>query len=183
MNLESLYAIAKKHKDSHKSCGGEPYKYYNELTDFLVNLQNKNDVKILEIGTAIGFTTILLAKAFEKQGYYIETVEMHQEHIDLAKQNIVNNNLNIDNFNFICTEFPHNYNMNSNFFDIVFFDAYGPKANFLSVFSKVLKSGGYLISANTHLKSAEKEYFHNLEIGEQWGLVTEFGDTKIFIKK
>ena len=94
-NLQDLYNQAKNHKDNHKSCGGEPYKSFEKLYE-IVN-QFKTEIKILEVGTAVGFTTFILQNKINT----IDTIELHQEHIDEAKVNIIGWGGDINKANFL----------------------------------------------------------------------------------
>jgi len=178
-NLQDLYNQAKNHKDNHKSCGGEPYKSFEKLYE-IVN-QFKTEIKILEVGTAVGFTTFILQNKINT----IDTIELHQEHIDEAKVNIIGWGGDINKANFLqgdAKEILPTLHLPGEGYDIIFFDGYGAKLIFYNDFERLLKIDGLLITANQHLKSTEQEYFNELENSDKWQFIEEFDDTKVYKK-
>ncbi len=178
MNLQDLYNVAKTHKDTHKSCGGEPYKSYEKLFEIVQNFaSNKLNVDILELGTAIGFTAIVMRLA--NKNVFVDTIDTHTEHIKIAKtwtkQFECINVIQTDVFKI----FPY---LETNKYDIIFYDVYGSKKKFLPDLIRILKKDGLLITANRHLKSAEKEYFEELLDTNRWEFVEEFADTIVHKK-
>jgi tRNA1(Val) A37 N6-methylase TrmN6 len=131
MNLTDLYKIAKEHKNTHKHCGAEPYLDYNFLFNFLQKEKMNNNLdNILELGSGVGFTAIVinLATPFS----LIDSVENNQEHVDFAKKWIKDLKLNlhevapsVNNINIIQadvhTVLPY---LESNKYDLIFFDVY-----------------------------------------------------------
>lgn len=193
--LSDLYQIAKDHKDNHKSCGGEPYKSYEKLYEivheFSKQIPQAKEVRILEIGTAVGFTTYILQSAFlpNFSKLVLDTIEFHQEHIDEAKKNL--EKWNIEN----CTgneNFEINFfvgdakdilpKLETNHYDIIFFDGYGVKLDFYNDFERILKPGRFLITANSHLRSTEQTFFEKLKDENHWQFIEAFADTTIHKK-
>lgn len=190
-SLDELYIFAKEHKDNHKSCGGEPYKSYNKLAEIINSKENTSSgpLKILEIGTAVGFTTYILQGAISPRGArgWVDTIEYHPEHIEEAKKNISAWGGDIFKINFfagdaedILKNLPRSTGVG--IYDLIFFDGYGAKLIFYNDFKRLLKVGGLLITANQHLKSTEKEYFQELENTKTWEFIEEFADTKVYRK-
>jgi len=178
MNLEKLYSIAKNHKDNHAGCGGEPYKSYNKLLDIIKKLNDNNrQLKVLEIGTAVGFTTIILHNNLNQ----VDTIELHPEHIELAKKNIQNWGGNIGKINFILGDAREILPNLENKYDLIFFDGYGVKASYYEPFKVLLNTSGLLITANRHLKSSEQDYFEKLKL-EDFEFIEEFADTVVHRK-
>jgi predicted O-methyltransferase YrrM len=184
--FEKKYNDAKKHKEEHASCGGEPYKSADDLFELLKNNSSEN---ILEIGTAVGFTTYVLARTMPNAN--IDSIEMHAEHIEIAKENlkkwgeekIGESRINLEKINFICSDARDIlHRLEAYKYDIIFFDGYGPKLEFLKEYERIMKIGGLLISANSHLKSAEQEYFEELNTNKTWEFVAEFADTRVYKK-
>jgi predicted O-methyltransferase YrrM len=176
INLDDLYKISKQHKDTHLHCGAEPYLDYERLFKLV---QNEEPQNILELGTGIGFTAIVMNLANAK--VLVDTIETNTEHIEYGKNWC--RELGINNINFIQSDvhkvLPY---LESNKYDIIFFDVYGPKEKFITDFERVLKSGGVLYSVNSHLKSAEQNYFNYLEKSSNWQLLDKFNDTVIYKK-
>jgi tRNA A58 N-methylase Trm61 len=200
LNLDDLYKIAKKHKDTHCGCGAEPYLDYEKLHSLVaeestklapssegVNTSEGSDggFCILELGMGIGFTSLVMHLA--NSNAQIDTIETHGEHLEIAKnwfaeiamqegkKNIGINVIQADVHNIL----PY---LETQKYDFIFFDVYGPKEKFLIDFERILKPGGILYSVNSHLKSAEENYFKNLETSEKWVKLDEFNDTRIYRK-
>ena len=185
MNLQDLYEIAQKHKDEHlegkRRCGGEPYKSYTKLFKMIEEFSKQNKVvKILEVGTAVGFSTYILQKA---SGAQVDTVEFYQVHVDLAKKNILDWGAEINKVNFFVGDASEILpTLSSDSYDIIFFDGFGVKYFFYKQFERLLKTGGLLITANIFLKSTEEKYFQEIKESTRWKLAEEFDDTQVHKK-
>lgn len=181
MNLKDKYNQALEHKLNHVSCGGEPYKSYDKLYE-IVNKYSQ-PINILEVGTAAGFTTFILQNKINT----IDTIELHQEHIDLAKENITKWGGDVAKISFLQGDAKNILPTlttpgKSGGYDVIFFDGYGAKLIFYKDFERLLKVGGLLITANQHLKSTELEYFNELNNQNIWEFIEEFADTKVYKK-
>ena len=197
--LLEFYKIAKKHKENHKGCGAEPYLDYEYLYNFVNKMSDvgapllkgaeherqrvSGDFNVLELGMGIGFTSIVMHMA--NPNAEIDTIETNGEHLQIAKGWINSQGLTLGkrNINIIQAD-VHNIlpYLETNKYDFIFFDVYGPKEKFLVDFERILKPGWILYSVNSHLKSAEPNYFENLDNSKNWIKVDEFGDTKIYKK-
>lgn len=180
IKLDNLYKIAKEHKDTHLHCGAEPYLDYEYLYNLVNNVSmGAGDFSILELGTGIGFTAIVMSLANENA--LIDTIETNTEHIEYG----INwcKELKISNINYIQSDvhkvLPY---LESQKYDFIFFDVYGPKEKFITDFERMLKPGGILYSVNSHLKSAEQNYFSYLNAANNWQLLDKFNDTVIYRK-
>lgn len=121
----------------------------DETRDFLRLIINiKNIENILEIGTAIAYSTLVMHKANAKANIF--TIENYNKRIRDAKNNIAKY-FNEDKITLIeedagvylkeCTK--------NEFFDLVFLDAAkGQYINWLSDIKRVMKKGGILIADN-----------------------------------
>lgn len=121
----------------------------DETRDFLRLIINiKNVENILEIGTAIAYSTLVMHKANAKANIF--TIENYDKRIRDAKNNIAKY-FNEDKITLIeedagvylkeCTK--------NEFFDLVFLDAAkGQYINWLSDIKRVMKKGGILIADN-----------------------------------
>jgi predicted O-methyltransferase YrrM len=200
MNLEELYEKCKTDKESYKlvfnskyKSGGEPYKYIEELKSFFEDdLSKKEDLKILEIGTGFGFTCGLIIYVLRNvKKLHIDTFEEREDHSKLAKENLEKfsrlNELDLSVINFKVSDFEEYFKESlkeyENNYDLILFDGYSPKASYLNIYIHILKKGGFLVSANSHLTRAEEEYFEKLDNTGEWSKLKEFGDTKIYIKQ
>lgn len=113
--------------------------------EFLVDYIKNNDIKnILEIGTAIGYSSIKMALI--NDDIKVTTIERDKERYDLAIKNIENFNLqeriNVIFGDALDVELDNEY-------DLIFIDA--AKAQYIKFFEKFdknLKKGGVVISDN-----------------------------------
>ena len=102
--------------------------------------------RILEIGTAIGYSSIAMAKA--AGGVQIVTVEKSEEMFKIAKANIAAENLE-GRINVIYSDALDVLKNLDSKFDMIFMDAAkGQYMQFLPDVIRLLKSGGVLISDN-----------------------------------
>ncbi|MDO4188384.1 MAG: O-methyltransferase [Lachnospiraceae bacterium] len=113
---------------------------------------------ILEVGTAVGFSAILMAE-YSEPDCKITTIEKYEKRIPIAKKNFLESGLN-DKITFLegdATEIlqemvDNNVDKDSQFagiYDFIFMDAAkGQYINFLPNVLKLLKSGGILITDN-----------------------------------
>jgi predicted O-methyltransferase YrrM len=117
-----------------------------EVESFLrVMINIKKPKRILEIGSAIGYSAILMSECIDKDAKII-TIENYEKRIDIAKANFANAE---DKITLIegdaLIEIPK---LNEKF-DFVFMDAAkGQYINFLPEVMKVMKKDGVLISDN-----------------------------------
>ncbi len=108
-------------------------------------------MKILEIGTAIGYSSILLSQALEVNGK-ITTIERYEKMINIAHNNIKKANLEntIDILEGEAEQILPNI---EDEFDYVFIDAAkGKYQKFFSHCMRLLKVGGVLVSDNVLYK-------------------------------
>ena len=107
--------------------------------------------KILEIGTAVGYSAIRFSKYLSENGY-IDTIERDEERIIEAKQNIKNLNLEskIHIFEGDAVEILPTLNDK---YDVVFIDAAkGKYPIFLNEALRMLDDGGIIIADNVLYK-------------------------------
>lgn len=98
-----------------------------EVAEYLKFILNSGTFKsVLEVGTAIGYSGILMGKEIEgKAGSTLTTIEIDPERYELAKSNFEKANLKIDNLNLIlgdATEVIENLDKNQKY-DFIFIDA------------------------------------------------------------
>lgn len=110
--------------------------------EFLTKFIKENNVKnILEIGSAIGYSAIKMAKV--SKDIKITTVERDMKRYNMAKENI--KRLNLENqINIINDDF-FNFNVKDEY-DLVFIDA--AKAQYIKFFEKVQNNTKYIVSDN-----------------------------------
>lgn len=120
-------------------------------------LELKKPKNILEVGTAVGFSAILMAQ-YSQSDCHITTIEKYEKRIPLAKENFLKSGFN-DKITLIegdakdiLNELLENENGDDKFagkYDMIFMDAAkGQYINFLPNAVKLLKKGGVLITDN-----------------------------------
>lgn len=123
-----------------------------EVAQFLNVLIKIKDAKnILEIGSAIGYSSILMSNAMEKQGM-VTTIERREDMIILAKENIKKYNFN-ESINLLEGEAQEILPTIKDKFDFIFIDAAkGKYMEFLPSCIDMLKNGGVIVSDNVLFK-------------------------------
>jgi predicted O-methyltransferase YrrM len=171
-----FYKKALQHKLDH-SCGGQPYEDYNQLFEHVWRTRPK---RVLEIGTAIGFTAAVIKSA--KSECILDTIDYDFTHSTLAKENLKE----FKNINFLTAEAKDILPLLQHQYDLIFFDGYSPQFRFLVEFNRLLKRNGILISANCHLKgpagSTKDQYIQEISDPTKWKLLDQFNDTKVLQK-
>ncbi len=111
----------------------------------------KNPSRILEIGTAIGYSAILMSQ-FLEQGGRIDTIERYERVAELAKLNIKNAGLD-KSINLIRGEAIDVLQCLDRQYDMIFLDAAkGQYPEFLPDCLRLLAKGGLLVSDNVLYK-------------------------------
>ncbi len=107
--------------------------------------------RILEVGTAIGYSSILFS-GFLKPGGVIDTIERNEQMIELARKNIKTAGLQ-DTINVIAGDAMEVLGCLDKQYDMIFLDAAkGQYSEFLEQSKRMLASGGLLISDNVLYK-------------------------------
>ncbi len=107
--------------------------------------------RILEIGTAIGYSSILMA-SFLQTGGRIDTIERYELMVDRARQNIKKAGLE-DTINVIAGDALEVLKCLDKKYDMIFLDAAkGQYPEFLPECLRMLEKGGLLISDNVLYK-------------------------------
>ena len=115
------------------------------LLKFLLAM--KEPKEILEVGTAIGFSALLMSE-YSPKDCHITTIEKYEKRIPIAKENFkkAGKEENITLLEGDATEILQTL---EGTYDFIFMDAAkGQYINFLSDISRLLKVGGLLISDN-----------------------------------
>lgn len=118
------------------------------LIKFLLSLHKPH--KILEIGTAVGFSAILMA-TYGEDDLHIDTIENYEKRIVKARVNIEESGYK-DRINLIegdAQEIIEDLLAKGNEYDMIFVDAAKAQyINYLPVVKKLLRKGGLLLSDN-----------------------------------
>ena len=119
-----------------------------QTTEFMVNLIQENNYKsFFELGTAIGYTSILLKTTFPE--LKIVTIEYNLKRANIAKTNFTDFGIEYD-IEFIIGDAV--IYETEEMFDLIFIDAAKLRNGFfLDKFSKNLNSGGTIIVDNMQL--------------------------------
>ena len=119
-----------------------------QTTEFMVNVIKENNYKsFFELGTAIGYTTILLKTTFPNLD--IVTIEYNQKRASLAKTNFIDFNIEHE-IEFVIGDAV--IYETDKMFDLIFIDAAKLRNRFfLDKFSKNLNIGGTIIVDNMQL--------------------------------
>lgn len=119
-----------------------------EMQSFLKTLITMNKPRqILEVGTAIGFSALLMSEYMPKDGH-ITTIEKYEKRIPLARANFEKNG-KADKITLIEGDATEVLASLEGEFDLIFMDAAkGQYIHFLPDILRLLKKGGVLLSDN-----------------------------------
>ena len=157
-----------------------------EVAEYLKFIVRSNNIKnVLEVGTAIGYSGILMAKEIEKNNGKLYTIEIDEERYNLAQENFKKSGLkNIVSIKGDAVEEIKKIDEN---FDFVFIDA--SKGHYLEFFEdsyKLLNKNGIIFIDNImfrgylykeypkRFKTIVIEYLYSREGGEF--VLLPFGD-------
>lgn len=123
-----------------------------EVAQFLrVLIKIKKPKNILEIGTAIGYSALVMAESMGKEGR-ITTIERRQDMVDIATENIKTNGYQ-DMIEIKLGEAEEVLPTINDDFDFIFLDAAkGKYMEFLPYCVSNLKAGGIIVSDNVLFK-------------------------------
>ena len=122
-----------------------------------------NAKRVLEIGTAVGFSAINMAL---EAGVIVDTIEKDKKMYNNALKNVSDNKLEnkINVYNYDALEFPISL-IENNKYDLIFIDA--AKAQYQKFFEKyesLLADGGIIVSDNLLFHGFVDAYDENIEI-------------------
>ncbi len=174
LEAQKLFDFALAHRTEH-DCSAYPYEQYQKLQDIVSRVKPKT---ILEIGTGIGFTSVIMASVVPDA--QIDTIEKDRTHFKLA-----NDFIHVQGFgkqvNVIHDIAEIHLPLlveNNKHYDLIFFDGYQIHYEFLPHYEKLLRLGGILILANTQLNSKTSDkFFDELEHDGNWQIANQFDDT------
>jgi len=174
----SVRAATDAHRAQH-GCGAYPYAN-GALLGVLAGAANAR--RILELGTALGYTAMWFAHG--APGAVVDTVERDEEHVRLARENVTANDLDghiivhHGDFVDVLSGLDSGY-------DVAFFDGFSPSPPVLKSLRGLLRTRGVLISANlTHGGKEAEAYRTGLMNRKLWltGFIGTEGETAVSIK-
>ena len=123
-----------------------------EVAQFLkVMIKITKTKKILELGTAIGYSTLIMAEAMENTGKIV-TIERRKDMVELAEKNIEKNGTNVE-IQIMEGEAKNILSTIDEKFDMIFLDsAKGKYMELLPYCINNLVDGGVLVSDNVLFK-------------------------------
>lgn len=132
-----------------------------KLLIFLLKFINAK--RVLEIGTAVGFSAVNMAL---EAGVIVDTIEKDKKMYNNALKNVSDNKLEnkINVYNYDALEFPISL-IENNKYDLIFIDA--AKAQYQKFFEKyesLLADGGIIVSDNLLFHGFVDAYDQNIEI-------------------
>lgn len=119
-----------------------------EMESFLrVLIEIKQPHRILELGTAIGYSAVLMAAAMPKD-CSITTIENYDKRIPIAKENFIRAGIN-DRITLLEGDALEHLKTLEGEYDFIFMDAAkGQYLNYLKEIMRILPKGGILIADN-----------------------------------
>lgn len=173
MTLDELYQKAVSHRTQH-GCSAYPYEDYQKLSEIVAKHQPR---QILEIGTGMGFTSVVMALA--SPAARIDTLEKDLEHIRTAQEFIALHQLSerITVHNVVAEEYLPTLNQQ---YDLIFFDGFQIHYEFLPHYERLLTPSGIIIVGNNHLTSkTSDQFFEEFTNNHNWKILERFADTTV----
>jgi predicted O-methyltransferase YrrM len=176
-----LFAAVRAATDAHRrrhGCGAYPYSEGPLLGVVAAAAQAR---RIVELGTALGYTSLWLAHGAADAA--IDTVERDGEHVRLARANFAaagcagRITVHEGDFEAVLPRLSPPY-------DMAFFDGFAPSLAYLAEFRRLLRPNGVLVSTNLDVGRADR-YRAALEDPAQFltSFAAEDGRTAISIKR
>ncbi len=140
-----------------------------------------NARRILELGTALGYSSLTLAHGAPEAR--IDTVERDPEHVRIARENIAaygyadRITVHEDDYRNAMARLEPGY-------DLIFFDGYGPTLQDLEQFRRLLRPRGVLLSSNLSIGSQAAVFRTALLQPDRWltTFAVESGHSAISLK-
>ena len=148
--------------------------------EFLLKFIKDNNIKsILEIGTAIGYSSIRMALL--DNSINITTIERDSSRYSLALENI--EKVSLSNRISVIYDDALNVNLNTKF-DLIFIDAAkGKNIEFFEKYKKNLNNGGYIITDNLSFHGLVETDLSQIESRNVRGLVRKIRNYIDFLKQ
>ena len=147
INKENLEELKRKARENHV-----PILQDDSMQVIKTMLALRKPNKILEIGTAVGYSALCFSEYLEGENPVIKTVELNSETAEVAKQNIkeISDENNIEVNNMDAYEYMQTLNET---FDVIFIDAAkGQYMKYLEQAYRLTKPGSVIIADNVLLR-------------------------------
>jgi predicted O-methyltransferase YrrM len=144
--LQARFTAAQQHRITH-GCSAHPF---GDGAALYALAQEQNPSQILELGSGVGYTAVLMAQACPSA--HIDTLEGHEDHISEARQAFEDAGLagriRLHAGSFADTLGP----LPLDHYDLIFFDGHIPPLIVVQHFAKLMRQGGLLVCSNMRLK-------------------------------
>ncbi|MFG2196672.1 O-methyltransferase [Streptomyces sp. NPDC048639] len=138
----AVRAATRSHRRAHR-CGAYAY---GEGTLPATAAAAVGARRIVEVGTALGYTAIAMAHATPDT--HVQTIEMDQEHVRLAEEQIAAHHL-ADRITVLHDTAENALRtLDDGDYDLAFFDGFTPTLNVVTELHRLLRTGGSLIAGN-----------------------------------
>jgi len=147
--FEALHEATRQHRARHE-CGAYTYDDGSLPGVLAAAVAAK---RIVEVGTALGYTACWLASASETT--VVDTIENDAEHVELARAEIARYGLG-SRVSVHHGDAEHVLpSLDDSAYDVAFFDGFAPTVAVLRLLRSRLREGGLLIAANLTLSGAD----------------------------
>jgi predicted O-methyltransferase YrrM len=171
-----IRAATVEHRQRHR-CGAYPYGNGPLLGALAAGTGAR---RVLELGTALGYSALWFARGAPDA--VVDTIDRDTEHVRLAQENVEACGLtghvvvHAGEFEAVLPTLDPGY-------DLAFFDGFTPGKPLLAVLTRLLRTGGMLISANLTHEGSEA-YRDALFNERAWltAFIDEEGETAISVK-
>jgi predicted O-methyltransferase YrrM len=172
-----IRAATNEHRRRH-GCGAYPYGNGALLGALAAGSGAR---RVLELGTALGYSALWLARGAADA--VVDTIERDPEHVRLARENVEACGLaghvlvHAGAFETVLRSLDPGY-------DLAFFDGFTPEKPLIAAVTRLLRTGGMLVSANlTH--DGSDAYRAALLNERSWltAFIDERGETAISVKR
>jgi len=170
-----IQAATREHQRRH-GCGA--YTYQDRTLPGVI-AATAGAQRVVEVGTALGYTACWLASATLTTR--VDTIEFDSEHVTLARHQITAAGLahrvtvHLGEAAEVLASLPKGE------FDVAFFDGFTPTSTTIAALRARLRDGGVLLAANLTLEPA-REVLRGLFDPAFW-LTHSFGETAICVKR
>ena len=169
----AILSTTSAHRAQH-GCGAYPY---DKGTLLGVLAAAVNAQRIVEVGTALGYSAIWLAHGAPQA--QVDTIESDTEHVSIARQHCrdygMSERVHVHQGDAIAVL----GSLDTSAYDLAFFDGFAPTPELINGLRERLRVGGTLVCANLTLGGPEAS--RPLFDAEVW-LTHSFGETAIAVK-